>query len=133
MGDHGLGVLLDLLALKRGLGESPLAPPERSFAGQETLADQGDQPPRQLVLDEIISMRTQDVINVIGVDKHIGCQVAEPERDDVAVFPHGRLQEADLVAQVGERVTQKQAPPGTGGHHLRAEQVLTASHLPFVR
>ena len=43
--DHHRGVALDLLALKRGLGQPSLPPPELSLAGQEPLADQRNQPP----------------------------------------------------------------------------------------
>ncbi len=91
--EHALGVLdhhgrvaFDFLALKRGLRQLSLPPPERSFAGQESLADQRNQPPRQHILHEIVGVRSQDIIDMLGVDEHIGRRVSQPQPHDVAVL-----------------------------------------------
>ena len=110
--DHHRGIALDLLALKRGLSQSSLASPEITLAGQEPLADQGNQPPGQLVFHEIIGMRSQNIIDMFGIHEHIGGQVAQPKVDDVAIFPHGRGQEAELIAQIGEGVPQEETTFG---------------------
>ena len=112
--DHHRGVALDLLALKCGLGQSSLASPEITLAGQEPLADQRNQPPRQLVFHEIIGMRSQNIIDMFGIHEHVRRQVAQPKVDDVAVFADGRGQEAELIAQVGEGVAQEETPFGPG-------------------
>ena len=108
--DHHGGVALDLLALKRRLGQPALPPPEITLAGQEPLADQWNQPPRQLVLHEIVGVRAQDIIDMFGIDQHVGGQVAQPQPDDVAVLLDGSGQEAELIAQVGEGAPQEEAP-----------------------
>ena len=54
--DHDGRVVLDLLALKRRLGQLSLPPPERPLAGQEALADQRNEPLRHLVLHEIVGV-----------------------------------------------------------------------------
>ena len=70
--DHDRRIALDLLALKCGLGQPSLASPEISLAGQKPLADQGNQPPRQLVFHEIVGMRSQNIIDMFGIHEHVG-------------------------------------------------------------
>ena len=41
-------------------------------------------------------------------------EVAQPQVDDIAVFSHGRSQEAELIAQISERVSQQKPPLGPG-------------------
>ena len=76
--DHHGGVPLDLLALKRRLGQPTLSPPKLSLAGQESLADQWNEPPCQFIFHEIVGVRSQHVIDVLRIDKNVRGQVAQP-------------------------------------------------------
>ena len=61
----------------------------------------------------------QDVIDVLGIDKQVRGQVTQPQPDDVAILAHGRGQEAELIAQVVEGVSQTSNPPRAGGSSER--------------
>ena len=49
---------------------------------------------------------------MLGIDEHVGGQVAQPQPDDVAVLLHGRGQEAERIAEVREGAPQEQPPSG---------------------
>ena len=54
---------------------------------------------------------------MFGVHEHVGGQVAQPKVNDIAVFPHGRDQEAELISQVGEGISQEE-PTSRSGRQL---------------
>ena len=112
--DHLRGIALNLLVLERRLRQPPLPLPVGTLAGQEPLTDQGADRLCQLVLDEVLLMGPQDVFEVLGMDHHIGCEVAEPQLDNIAVVADRLPEKAERVFHISERIAQQEAAPGTG-------------------
>ena len=72
--DHHRGISFDLLVLECRLGQPALPAPEVALARQESLAHQRDQPPRQLVLHEVVRVGAQDVLDLLGVADQVSTQ-----------------------------------------------------------
>ena len=63
--------MLDLAGGEGGLGQHAVAPPGVALAGQQPLADQAAQPPRQFVLPVEFVVAAQHALDVVGVAEQV--------------------------------------------------------------
>ena len=114
--DHDRRVALDLLALKCGLSQSYVGVARRSPSLVKSPSPtKGINHRVSLSFMKLSACDRKNIIDMFGIHEHVGGEVAQPQVDDVAVFSHGRGQEAELIAQIRERAAQEKTAFGPRG------------------
>ncbi len=116
---HGdLRVARDAFAVKRGIAQAPLAPPELSVAGEQAVAKQFRIRARGHAFDEVAGLAEQDLLDVLRVKEDVDRKVHEAVEDNVAVFARPTRKRARGIAAGHEGG----ADPGKSARPRRPER-----------
>ncbi len=109
--EHRGRVFVDSVAMKRGLREPALAPPEISFADQQALPQQAlGGFFRQRALVKFALLEKQQLLDVVRMVQQDAALQNHRDADDVAVLPrHAAHQFQRVLQQIERHADQRQA------------------------